>query len=644
METQILKNDNKDKYSILSKQYFVILLVTLSLFCKMFYLNYTVISYEFLDARMLIGNFLFILALVAWSIFIPQPKQFLSLLIINILFTTYIIANLYYFRYFADVFSFKMIMYSSQIVNVADSVKYLASMKDLILFIDILLLLAIYFFVSFQLKRKKREPQVVQAKKEKIVITLCILIITFVTNFLTINSFDKNNPNALASVWDKIYVATGIGIPNYHILDLKSFITEKTQNKPLLEEEVKEIAAFLEEKNRTNDDAKKLWGFAQNKNLLIIQVESLQKFVINRSINDLEITPNLNRLVEENMYFSNIYGQTAGGNTSDAEFMANTSLYPIANGAVFVKHAHNDYNSLAAILKERDYKYTAMMHAYKPSFWNRSSMYNSLQVDRFFSFEDYVFDEHIGLGLSDASFYRQSLDKLKEMEKPFMALLSTLTSHHPYSDVEKYGDFYTGELEGSLLGNYIKSIHYADQQLGNFIEELKKNGIWEESLVVIYGDHPGIPSNHRDELYEFLDIQDGGLLSWELLQQIPLIINIPNENFEGNYEIAGGLIDVFPTVLNLLGLEANVVFGKDLINSEEGFVVFRDGSFATDDYYYFSSQRVLYNIETGEQEDFSIVQKKVDLAKMHLSSSDKIIENDLIPVIEQHIDTIRNKQ
>lgn len=48
-------------------------------------------------------------------------------------------------------------------------------------------------------------------------------------------------------------------------------------------------------------------------------------------------------------------------------------------------------------------------------------------------------------------------------------------------------------FEGTLVGDYIRAQNYADYALGLFIDELKQNGVWDNSLIVLYGDHRGLP-------------------------------------------------------------------------------------------------------------------------------------------------------
>ena len=113
---------------------------------------------------------------------------------------------------------------------------------------------------------------------------------------------------------------------------------------------------------------------AKGKNLIIVQVEALQQFVIDKTVMGQEITPNLNKLIKSSAYFNNYFYQIAAGGTSDAEFMSNNSLYPAPSGAAFFFYANNNYLSLPKALVKNGYE-TAALNGYYETFWNRNIMY-----------------------------------------------------------------------------------------------------------------------------------------------------------------------------------------------------------------------------------------------------------------------------
>jgi len=121
--------------------------------------------------------------------------------------------------------------------------------------------------------------------------------------------------------------------------------------------------------------------------------------------------------------------------------------------------------------------------------------------------------------LSDSSFFRQSFDKI-DTTKPFYSFYITLSSHHPFTYFEDY-DFDVGEFEGTYIGNYLKAANYLDKCIGEFIAELKKRGLYDNSLLVFYGDHAAVKKIEADGLMKLLDMEYSEP-EWMKLQKVPL--------------------------------------------------------------------------------------------------------------------------
>ena len=131
------------------------------------------------------------------------------------------------------------------------------------------------------------------------------------------------------------------------------------------------------------------------------------------------------------------------GTSSDTEFTLNTSLMPSTNGTVFVSYWDRQFITIPKLLKQQNY-YTFSMHGNKGDMWNRLVMHKELGYDRFYHKTDYVIDEKIGFGLSDKSFFRQSIEKIKKIDadnEKYFGTLLMLSNHTPFDDLLKYGEF-----------------------------------------------------------------------------------------------------------------------------------------------------------------------------------------------------------
>ena len=251
-----------------------------------------------------------------------------------------------------------------------------------------------------------------------------------------------------------------MGVLNYHVLDLYDFSSSSIKNRNISNQRINEIKAFF-----NNKHAKilgNLSGEGVGKNLIVIQVEVLQQFTINSKINGNEITPSL--------YFDNYFYQVASGTTSDAEFMSMNSLYPAESGAAYYRYVGDTLQSPPKLFNNKGY-FTAALHGYAEGFWNRQLMYKTEGFNKFYGEHSYNINETVGLGLSDKSFLNQSIQKIRTFKQPYYAFLITLSSHFPFNDTKGYGNFDVGSYENTLLGDYLKGIHYTDAPLGNFLDK-----------------------------------------------------------------------------------------------------------------------------------------------------------------------------
>lgn len=622
-------NINKLKNSTLiniCKENADIIMFFILIFTKiMFYAKQ--ISPEYLYIGVTHPVFASVLLLVSFSVLFRYNKRIKYLYALDVIISLMLMADLMYYRYFKDVITVAAVKNVKLLGGVSSSVGSLFSLKDLLYLVDVIIL------IPFVKKYKNKENIKKKPLLSKFAAFSVMFIVGVTINAKSVYAVSKEQPTLLSSMSNRIYLTKLIGNLNFHAIDAYNYLSTKVKNsKNLSSQEEQEIKSFLE--NNNNSSGTYLKGAGEGKNLIVIQVEALQQFVINKKVNGQEITPNLNKWLNRSLYFDNYFYQVAGGNTSDAEFMSNNSLYPAQSGAAYYSYSGNQYDSLAKQLKDKEY-YTAALHGYNEGFWNRNVMYKSEKFDDFYGEHSFNANETVGLGLSDKSFLEQSVDKLKSFQQPYYSFLITLSSHFPYDDVEGYGSFNVGEYENTLLGNYLKGIHYTDEQLGMFLDKLDKEGITQNSIIVLYGDHFGIPRDNIEELYKFENMSNVNDLQWFQYQKVPLIIHFPEDANKGVNHTYSGQMDLYPTLANLFNLPKQYMFGKDILNSDNGKVVFRNGSFTDGNIFYVSWTNTYYDIKSGKQ-----IEETDQLAKMkeeynkELQYSDDILNHNLIKVFE----------
>ncbi|MED2584737.1 LTA synthase family protein, partial [Bacillus thuringiensis] len=342
----------------------------------------------------------------------------------------------------------------------------------------------------------------------------------------------------------------------------------------------------------------------------------------------------------ESYYFDNFFHQTGQGKTSDSEFLIDTSLYPLNRGAVFFTHGNNDYTATPEILRQQGY-FTSVFHANNATFWNRNIMYSALGYDRYYNELDYKItpETNLNWGLKDIEYFDQSVDILKTVNQPFYARFLTLTNHYPftYDEDTKFIEPYNSG--NGVFDRYFVTARYLDESIKKFIERLKAEGLYDDSIIVLYGDHYGISEKHNRAMAQFLEKEQITEFDTLNLQRTPLYIHIPGQTEGQTISKPTGQIDMKPTILNLLGVDStnDIRFGHDMFSDEyTGFVVLRDGSFVTDKYAY--KNNTFYDRITGEIVDLpkKEAQALIKRAQNELRMSDKIIEGDLLRFSESN--------
>jgi lipoteichoic acid synthase len=563
-----------------------------------------------------------ILPIVGIMLLLKEKKRAKALFIFDLIVSLILFADTAYYGYFKDIISVGAIRNGVMLSGVSASLSTLLKFNDLVYFVDLIPLLPLIIIYS-------------KCKKKRLngIARFAIFLVVFSAGVFMdgnyIYQLTLDQPLLLSTMSNKIYLTNILGNINYHAIDIYNYAkNEITSNQSVSAEAKQNIKTYL--KSGESNSGVVMKGAGNGKNLIIIQVEALQQFVINKKINGVEITPNLNKWVNKSLYFDNYFYQVAAGNTSDAEFMSLNSLYPAESGAAYYMYTGDTLDSLPKEMETKGYT-TAALHGYTPSFWNRNVMYKTEGFNTFYSANNFDNNEQVGMGLSDKSFLTQSVSKINALKQPYFSFLITLSSHYPFNDVKGYGNFNVGEYDGTLMGNYLKGIHYTDQQLGMFLDELDKEGILDNSIVVLYGDHNAIPKDYINQLYKLENIPNATDLDWYELQKVPMLIHFPKNANSGVNHTYSGQMDLYPTLANMFNINLKYTFGKDILNSKSQNVVFRNGSYTDGKVFYVSWTNTYYNIKTGKPitETEALESKKEDALK-ELNFSDDILNHNLI--------------
>ncbi|MBP8783948.1 MAG: LTA synthase family protein [Synergistaceae bacterium] len=566
--------------------------------------------------------------LVAPILLFPKRLRGVSFILLNLVLSFLILTDTLYMRYYTDLFTLRNLGLSAQAGAVADSIFMLLRPGDVFIFMDLIpLIMGVFWLNGRHLWG--------EVDRYRVALAGVLILSGASATVYKLLDYDRSCRGAMYAMWDRPAVCVGTGSLSYHAIDAWNTVSEVWAKKPAGKSEITEIETWLTEWNRESSTGS-TFGAAKGKNLILIQVESLQAFAVGLKVGGVEVTPHLNRFRKEGVHFTRGYNQTANGNSSDAEFMANTSLFPIAKGVAYMRYPGNEYHSLGTMLADEGYS-TLALHGDRPGFWNRNHIYPSLGFQRYVSNMDFKKEESIGLGLSDRSFFRQSLDILKTQSQPFYAFLITLTSHYPFNFPalkEQVSSLPLGDLEETLLGDYLRSIHYTDRHLGEFLKGLSESGLLEKSVIVVYGDHPAIPIGDRERLSKLLGRNLESAAAWREIQKVPLMVRLPGKMIRGERDTPTGQMDIAPTVANLMGLSMKTAFGRDLFNTQGGAVLFRNGSYVDGTNWIDPQREAAWNLATDSPIEYADQWiEKTNTNRRHLSFSDRVIESNLLPLL-----------
>ena len=603
-----------------------------------------------------LGDLTFSIAIVSFCYFIKPKKQIRYLFIFSVIFSIVCFINCVYYSNYISFASFSMLSTATELTGYTDAViQNILEFKDFIFFIPPFILL----FFHFQFKKKDYYNRVekIEKGKKRFLNTIGITLISLGIFVTQLTSTDLSRLN---KQWNRSSIVMEFGIYIYQANDVVSCIKTKMNTMFGYDEAAKKFREYYSTKEKT--DPNKYTDIFKDKNVLVIHAESFQGFTMDLKFNDKELTPNMNRLSKEGIYFNNFYAEESTGTSSDTEFTFSSSLMPASNGTVFMNYFNRNYVTTQKLLKEQGY-YTFSMHGNNGSAWNRDVMYKYIGYDRFYSKKDYEIDEEIGLGLSDKSFFRQSVEKIKDINNEhdkWYGLLVMLTNHTPFSDIKNYSDYsvdlnnddgtVTPYLEGSKMGNYLKSVHYADEAIGQLMNSLEEEGLLEDTIVVIYGDHDAkLKTSEFERLYynENIDsilidpskkIEKIDDYTYELNRKVPFIIwskDKLNTDYVGTFNIAMGMIDVSPTLGNMLGFYNPYALGVDIFSVDENAIVFPDGNWMTNKLYYNSSKKEYRQLEQDTSISIDYIDKYSRHAELLIELSNGIIDYDLINKVNE---------
>ncbi|KRM94727.1 LTA synthase family protein [Loigolactobacillus rennini] len=560
------------------------------LLCGLFWLK-TIFAYyvDFsLGVRGLLQHFILWLNPLATTflvlglgLYIQRPKwRYWGLLILSLANTALLYFNVIYYRQFTDFMTINTILgYSKVSEGLSGSSLALARPHDIFYWLDLIILMILLL------------AKLIKINQQPIPRHLPFAVTSFALLLFSVNLTlgEANRPQLLTRTFDRNYIVKYLGIDAYTVYDAVK-TAQNNQNRAAAKgADLTKVLAFIDQHYAAPDPQK--YGLAKGRNVIIIHLESFQQFLIDDKIHGQEVTPFLNHLYHDDQTFSfpNFFHQVGQGKTSDAENMLETSVYGLPQGSVFTAlGSDNTFQAAPAILGQKGNYSSAVFHGNVGSFWNRNSVYKNMGYQNFFDANYFKTQGNRSLqyGLKDKLLFHDSIKYLEQLQQPFYAKFITVTNHFPFPLDDEDTDFQLPDTDDKVVNQYFGTAHYLDQALKEFFTYLKSSGLYDNSLILLYGDHYGLSNKENLSLAPLLGQSAETWSSYDnaQLQRVPLMIHLPGQHHGGIQEQYGGEIDVLPTLEHLLGIDNKgyIQFGTDLFSPHHDQVVaFRNNNFVT---------------------------------------------------------------
>ncbi len=561
------------------------------------------------------------LLLLSFALFAKGRRSFIWMIVIDAIMTGLLFANMMYYRFFTDFITLPTLTQTKNAGTIGNSFGALLNPYDVLFFLDIIVLLVLVL-------TKKMNPEPIRVKRKSIIAVGLAAVIAFSAN-LALAEMDR--PQLLTRTFDRNYIVKYLGMYNYTVYDAILSSKSSAQRALASTDDATEVENYV--KANYAEPNPKYFGKANGMNVIYIHLESLQNFAINYNLHGQEVTPFLNSLTKDKntLYFNNFYPQTSQGKTADAEFLIENSLYGLPQGTAFSTKGENTYQAAPAIMEQQGYS-TAVFHGNYKSFWNRDVIYKRFGYQHFFDAEYYDMNEQDveNYGLKDKPFFKESMPMLKSLKQPFYTKFLTLSNHFPYPISEEEATIEPHTTGDGTVDRYFQTARYMDEAVQEFFNDLKAAGLYDNSMIILYGDHYGIAETRNKSMAKVLGKE---ITPYENthLQKVPLFIHAPGLE-GGTIDKVGGQVDLRPTLMHLLGMETkdHIQFGTDLLSKDHDEVTpLRNGNFVTPDVTGVDGK--FYDSKTGElieeTEEIKAIEKDV---QTKLDLSDKTVYGDLL--------------
>lgn len=533
--------------AFLNTRFFVFILLSLVFFIT---LNLFVSFFDFEGIR----KFTVYFRRMADAMFFALPVFFLYrkryLFPYIVLFNLYVLTNIWYYRNYGTIMPLTSYLLVENLHGLGPSIINSMRLKDIWLILP-----SICFFIYYV--RCKRDRDIFKLEWKWLLVSIFVISSAILPYYVLPMREGQQYPTPIDFYRHEVVNACYLyGFVNYWVFQYMFL-------QGCDESEINYANEFIKE-HRIFDRNDSLLVRNTGKNLILVIVESLQTWPMNVCINGKEVTPNLNRIVDDEnvLFLPKVLPQVSGGRSADAQLMLNTGLLPIKLGAVATLYATNRFIALPRMLSAYGYS-SAILLCDDKAYWNQETTSMSYGFGK-------IYDKlnHEIIYKSDEVLFREAIPLLKEMTEPFYAQLVTYSGHDPV-DTDFNSWINDEKFVSDEVRNSLKITEYEDKCIGKFIEELKTCGLYDNSIIIITGDHDGVTFNKYESREKCL-LED---------RFVPFIVLNSSLRLEETGNVVGQS-DLFPTLLDIMGVKSSYRgLGESIFRNQDNCAIYHTGEY-----------------------------------------------------------------
>lgn len=481
--------------------------------------------------------------LVSWIITLRRVRT--SLMITFVITLIWSFSNVFYARFFHQYLSWSSIGLAG---NLADPI-VLDSMSAGFRLIDLYypLIIVLFCWICY---RSRRNDVKSKSLRTLLYTWLCCLVLGLAVHSLYFfhshigffYELEKTlfTPEKMDSMW-----------PNwtfFHKGFFRKLIVDQLKRNSKLELTKEQEAAIEKEYSDHSQRVTERTAPESVKNVIFILVESYLSVTSDLVVDGQEITPNLNKLKRDsNVYFnSHMMPNVSIGESSDGQLIYMAGLMPLHSEITVSKAKKNSIIGLPEQIKKAyPDLHSLTIIPTTPSLWDQQAMSDSYGFDKLYSMLDYqteMKDNENGDFLTDEMIFRYASKKDESNQPPFFSLILTMTMHQPFDSFIEHGFHLTDKSLPQEYKNYLTNCHYTDIQIGNYLNDLKEKGLYDNSLIVIVSDHDA----HSDYLG----------MEGKISREIPIYIVNGGIDETNAWTGVCNQLDVYTTILDMMGIQS----------------------------------------------------------------------------------------